>query len=494
MKRLIVFILLLFVSITISSQEKKIKLAIIPFDDTLTLSGELENSGNIAFVSLQNSIKEIERFYLRDQNAIREYLDILIQVQAGIKKPESLKSKSNNLKVDYLIVGTVSKLNNQYEVDVRVIDVKTWIIVHAHGSSSKDLQKAINDIEWYIDKKFNRKYLASRSSGVSEKPAVTVYNFKDYSSKFNIKSYSGAFSEILNSQLGSFQLISTIESKFTKALVEEKVLEMTGVINNDDSDENFFLNGIKYKIIGDVRNFKDFITINYKIINTEDSRVVFCDSKDVKTSKSLRTLAWDISTTVEDVLMNRIGELKINSKPGSAKIYIDEEYMGETPLKISLPKGKHILKLKKSRYKTIQQNIDIKAKQITNANLKLEKINFDFLEKAFMAQKKGDLAKALKYYEKFIEKYNDSQESNVALYQKGHLLLKELQKYNEALIAFQDLVQKCPETMLRSQAYYGIIISYKALGKKKKAKESLQYLIKNYKNSMAAQEAINIKL
>ena len=65
--------------------------------------------------------------------------------------------------------------------------------------------------------------------------------------------YSGAFAEILNSELGSYILISTVERTYTRALVNEKMLEMTGVLENDGSDKNFSLKGIEYKLTGEIR-------------------------------------------------------------------------------------------------------------------------------------------------------------------------------------------------------------------------------------------------
>ncbi|MCD4772243.1 MAG: PEGA domain-containing protein [Bacteroidales bacterium] len=63
-------------------------------------------------------------------------------------------------------------------------------------------------------------------------------------------------------------------------------------------------------------------------------------------------------------------KVTINSEPKGAKLYIDNEYQGETPFTTELSFGKHNVKLSKNEYQDLNQNIEINE-NTNNVNLSL---------------------------------------------------------------------------------------------------------------------------
>ncbi len=286
------------------NDKNKIRIAVAVFDDTLTRASEQENCAESVSKMIEESFQKNEKFYVREQSAIRSYLESLAQVQTGAIKPDAMKGDPASLKIDYLTVGTVSKIDGKYEVDARTVGVDNMLIVHAQGSSSKSLKEAAGEIEWNISEKFNSDYIRERVADNEEKATVTVFNFRDFNEKAGKAGFGGTFAEILNSQMGTFLSIATVERKYSKALINEKILEMAGVIENDESGGSFRDKGIQYKVEGDIRIFTDVICINYKVFDTSDNSLVFMGSKDIASPSGLRPVAWKISNTVEDVLNN----------------------------------------------------------------------------------------------------------------------------------------------------------------------------------------------
>ncbi|NCU27982.1 hypothetical protein EOM86_14895, partial [Candidatus Nomurabacteria bacterium] len=249
---------LLLLPVLLLSQDQtasQIKVAVVSFDDSVTSDSEKEKCGDKAASMIESLFKSIDRFYVRDRNAIQSYISSLEKVQLGAMSPEAMKGDPASLKVDYLTVGTVSKIDGRYEVDARTVSIDNMIIVHSHGAGSASLNDAAGDIEWYIKEKFNQDYIKERQSDDEERPTVTVFRFRDTNDKAGKSGYAGSFAEILNSQLGTFVSISAIERKYSKALINEKILEMAGVIENDDSGKNYKDKGIQFKVEGDIRVF-----------------------------------------------------------------------------------------------------------------------------------------------------------------------------------------------------------------------------------------------
>jgi TolB-like protein len=314
----------------------------------------------------------------------------------------------------------VSKVDGRYEVDTRTVSIDNMIIVQSNGSSSESLNDAIGDIEWYIKEKFNQEYIKDRmSDDDEEKPTVTVFRFKDANDNTGKSGYAGSFAEILNSQLGSFITISTIERKYSKALIDEKILEMAGVIENDDSGKDYKDRGIQFKVDGDIRVFSDMITLNYRIYDTSDNSLVYIGSRDISSSKGLRPAAWSISNSIEDALNNRIGILNITTNPAGADIFISGKNEGKGPGRISVLKGKYVLEVKMDGYIPYKGEIEIHPKKITDITITLKEVPFKLFEKAMDFERRKNWQGAVAAYNEFIKEYGDTKEADSAYYRKA---------------------------------------------------------------------------
>jgi TolA-binding protein/TolB-like protein len=486
---LLISILIPAVLLSQDSDDKKIRIAVAVFDDSLTRAAEQEKTGSSVSTMIESSFKGNDKFYLRERGAIQSYLTALAQVQTGVLGPESMKGDPQALKVDYLTVGTVSKIDGRYEVDARTVGIENMLIVHSHGSSAKSVSEAAKDIEWYIKEKFNRQYIKERESDNEDKATVTVFKFRDFNEQAGKSGYGGTFAEILNSQMGTFISIGAVERKYSKALVNEKALEMMGVVENDESGPKFSDKGIQYKVEGDIRVFADVICINYKMFNTADNSLVFMGSRDISSSSGLRPAAWSISNTIEDVLNNRIGTLKLTSTPDGADIYINGKKEGKTPAQLPVQQGNHKLMVKLDGFVPYKSDIEVQSKKIMDQTIVLKPVPFKIFENAMQFEKKRDWAGAIKAYSDFIKEYDDTVEADSAYYRKGHLEMMYTKNYQDALNTFEALVKRYPDAMIRAEGYYGMMRAYELMGNKQKALEIKQYILANYVETNAAVEA-----
>ncbi len=486
---IIITLILPAVLLSQDNDQKQIRVAVAVFDDTLTKASEQEKSGNVVSAMIEGSFKANDRFYVREKDAIKSYLAALAQVQAGALQPEAMKGDPDSLKVDYLTVGTVSKIDGRYEVDSRTVGIESMNIVHAQGCSAKSIDEAAGEIDWYIKEKFNSNYLKQRESDDTDKATVTVYKFRDANDLAGKAGYGGTFAEILNSQMGTFITITTVERKYSKALINEKILEMAGVIENDESGGSFKNKGIQYKVEGDIRVFPDVICINYKMFNTSDNSIVFMGSRDIASSAGLRPAAWSISSTLEDALNNRLGTLKVTSKPDGAEIFIDGKKEGKSPAPIPVPRGKHSVMIKLDGYVPYKVDVEIESKKVLEQQVELKEVPFKIFQNAMNFERKRDWAGAIAAYAEFIKAYDDTKEADGAYYRKGHLEMMYMKNNQEALNTFDALVKRYPDAIMRAEGYYGMMRAYEFMGNLPKASQIRQYILTNYGETNAAEEA-----
>lgn len=479
--------ILFFASLCLFSQQSKIRLAVSGFNDCITRETESLKSGNFLTAGIEKLYKAAVDFQVRESGSIQKYLDNLKSVQLGLTDDLLIKGKADSLLVDYLVFGTVSSIDGQYNVDARIVNIDSWKIVKSYGLTSVNLDDAVENIRFSLVENFNQAFIADREGLMNDSPTVAVFMFKDENPAAMKTKYSAVFSEMLNSVLGSFQMINTIERTYTKTLIQEKVLEMVGVTENSSVGRKDVMD-IQYMLTGGFRVFKDVITINYKLEKISNGQVIYMGTRDISSSSSLRRVCEAISNTIEDVLANRIGTLKLDSNPVEANVYIDDELMGKTPLLIPVARGNHSLTVKMDGYETYKSSITIEPQSILDKKIKLEALSRQLLNDAFSLERKGNIEGAIKLYDEFIARYGEAIEVNEALYRKGHLLIS-LKRYSDAVATFDSLVKKYPDALMRAEAYFGLAKSYYLMGDLEKARLTKNFLLERFGETYTAEEA-----
>jgi TolB-like protein len=102
---------------------------------------------------------ESRRFALIEREQIEKIFKEKKFTQTGEVDAETARELGKILGVDYLLIGSVSKLDQTFEIDARIVDVQTGKIeVASHGSSSSAtrLRAAVHDIINDLNRKFTR--------------------------------------------------------------------------------------------------------------------------------------------------------------------------------------------------------------------------------------------------------------------------------------------------------------------------------------------------
>ncbi len=93
-----------------------------------------------------------------------------------------------------------------------------------------------------------------------------------------------------------------------------------------------------------------------------------------KDKKSFNYTLQKIAAPIEN------GILKVFSTPENAAAYINGKFKGNTPLTLSLKKGKYKIVLKKEGYKSFSESIVMEAGKEKDINVQLEKIQYGYLK------------------------------------------------------------------------------------------------------------------
>ncbi len=489
-RKLIAFIIIAVfaASYTAYSQSQGIRVAVARFNDSLTRETESQNAGASLSSALEREYAAAGQFQLRPSGAIAGYLDNLRRVQLGLSDDIAIRGKSKDLRVDYLVVGTVTRLGDSYNVDTRIVNVDTWKILKSHGVTCASAGDAVPGTVFALVKHFDASYLKDREDDSMELPTVAVFGFRDENPAAMRTRFSTVFTEMFNSVLGSFRLVDTVERTYTKTLMDEKVLEMVGVLENEGVRKNRDVMNIQYRLVGGFRVFRDVTTVNYRIENMSTGRTVFMGSRDIGSSAALRPVCEAISIQVEDALHNRIGTLKLDSDPAGADVLIDDEPAGKAPLIAPISGGTHSVVVKMEGYETQTISLQAEARSVIERKVKLEKVSLKLMNDALVFERRGRYADALRCYNDFLAKYGDTVNAEQALYRKGHLELVYMKNPAQSVRTFETLAGRYPGAEIRAEAYYGIVKAHAAAGNREKALHIRDYMVRHYGDTIAAEE------
>jgi TolB-like protein len=469
------------------SQAKAIKIAVASFE-LLTAEADAEKPGENAAQLIEANLGSLSQFQLRKSGEVEGYIKKLELAQAGAGNPDELRGVGETLKINYIAVGSISRFGALYQVDVRTVNVDDWSIVHSSGIDSYTIDSACRYVNKDIQITFTGGELEGKEKEGADKATVTVFKFDDANVMAQGAGYGGAFAEMLNSELGALRKLQVIERTHSKALINEKALEMAGVIENNDADGYLKVRGIAYRLTGGIRVFKDVTCIAYELLSTEGGVPVFMGYTEIVSLDGMRPVARHIARNVEDSLNNKIGTLRLTADPAGSEVSIDGLPAGTAPVITFLPKGAHQVKVTSRGYETAVRDMAIEPKQVNTLDIKLERLSRKLLDEALLLERMNNWEAAVAKYQEFIDRYNDTDEANEAWYRKGHVLQNYMAKYTEALAAFEALIKRYPDAMTRAEAWFGLAKTYTAMGNPAKAKEALMVLVEKFPDSFAAEE------
>lgn len=470
------------------AQDETVRFAVSPFV-SLTEDAEKENAGPAASSQIEKMMGTKKWYELRHSGEIESFFEKLEYAQAGGGNEEEVAALGKTLMIQYLTVGSVSKIDSYYEIDSRSVDINTWNIVHSAGCSSADLDLGCGFINKEMDITLTKEDVDKRIAKLKDSPTMAVYRFNDSNDLAQDAGYAGVFAEVLNSELGARPDLAVMERTHLKAVIDAKQLEMCGIDPNDDSGNYFAVRGITYKFEGDIRVFPDVISIGYKVRNSADGRQIYMGYSEIGSSRGMRFLARKISQDVDDSINNRIGTVTIKTVPAGASVFVDNALTGKSPVIVSLTAGTHPVRIAMSGYQTVSKDITTQASKVTEETITMQTVSLALFVDAFNLERSKKWEDAVSRYDEFIKTYNDTEEANQAYYRKGHIQLLYLNDRDSAIKTFEELIARYPDSMTRAEAYFGMARAYKGMGQNDMLAQTLAILRDKFPNEIATEEA-----
>lgn len=122
--------------IHVAPQDKTLRVAVIDFPDLLNIMSDL---GRYIANRLTTRLAQSEKFFVVERQRLGQLLSELKFSMTDLVDPEKAKQLGQIVGVEAIVVGTVSDLGNQVDLDARVIEIDTSrMLVSVATTISKD--------------------------------------------------------------------------------------------------------------------------------------------------------------------------------------------------------------------------------------------------------------------------------------------------------------------------------------------------------------------
>lgn len=464
--------------------------------DIQVKSGKLDREKLSIF--LESELQKTKTAQIIDRSSMKPLLNLLELCQKGISKCDESEIPELR-KVDTIIFSEIQEQNGNFILNVRGVREKTWTVFYSNSFEGNKPETLLEDAVSELSLKF--KLLASGEEKLDDsgeldgKYRLAILPVTMGNEEAQKLESGSIIDSILVSAIQKKGKFVIVENSRIKDLLNEK--KITGMGFNSKPELEFESRGATHILLPKLKVYDGVYSLSYQIINVKSGNPIITDIIEWTEQKEIISTANAISESVEKEVFSNSGRLTIKScNVDRVMIQIEDkqkntppEDAGFCPLVMeSIPAGEYTLYFKNEERDTLVMDISIKIGQTTRLDaVQLPPIDMNLFYEANGLEPLGKYQEAMEKYREFYKKYPNHRMAGLAMYREGFILQVYLNRGEEGQRVLEDLIKRKPDAEIRSEAYFGMAIGYKKMGKEDPSIEIMNMLIQEYPASAAAE-------
>lgn len=308
--------------------------------------------------------------------------------------------------------------------------------------------------------------------------------------------------------------LRSLDSMLMHALSKRAVFDLVDTKSNDIiAGENMlavagFAPGAMAPIAGDythyvtatIAAYDDTRVLSYQVISSKTRTAVISDIKEWTVGQNPEKALDEVAETTENDVMKVLGKVEILScDPVDAVVTFEFKDPSQakkvnhckSPLLIEdIPAGDYTVYFTHEERNTLTKAITVKAVETLKlGKIVLPDIDMSLFQQASAAEGGGKYADANSLYSQFYTKYPKHRMASYAMYREGYVTQLRLKKVADGRKILETVIARQPDAEIRSEAYVGMALGYKAEGDGEKANGIFRMLTDQYAGTTAAEFA-----
>jgi len=206
-------------------------------------------------------------------------------------------------------------------------------------------------------------------------PRIAVLTFADTNASAKREQYGEAISGMLMTELINGKVFQVIERSEIERIMNEMRFQISGAVDASTAKQLGVLLGVDILVFGSVAKFDPLVETDIRLIDTQSGQALLAENASSRSGMELRSMVQTLARKIEQRYLGRlIGEVKINSSPANATVYIDGIMEGKTPVTKNLSNGPHKIRVALQNYDIWEKTIVVsKERDAVNVNLQISK-------------------------------------------------------------------------------------------------------------------------
>lgn len=201
------------------------------------------------------------------------------------------------------------------------------------------------------------------SQTTAPKPRVAVLNFKNMSGKTSYDFLSSTIAESITTRLKKTDRLQVLERSRLSDILEEQNLSLSGIAETPESAKQ--VGGILQAdilILGSFSVIGDRIEVNARAVSVNSGEVDYSAKASETMGEALFDKINELAATLElELSAAESGYITVDSTPRKARVLIDGEPVGMTPLvKCKVEAGEHRVTLQHEGFELVEKTVSIR--------------------------------------------------------------------------------------------------------------------------------------
>ena len=441
----------------------------------------------------QSQIQTDKSLTVRDRLAVKNIITQQEKCAAGMRDCPELSGMVKTL--DVYVTGEAVTLGAQKQIILRAVKTGDQKIAALAVGNGTTLEKSIEEAAAELKNKMAS--VKAADAGASDKWKLAVQPVRAANEQAQKLPELAGLDSMLMNALAKRAAFDLVEIKSDDIVEAEKMLTLQGfapgALAPAGSDYTHF-------VTATIKVYDEWRTLAYQVISKKTGTAVISDTIEWSVNQGPLKALDEIAEKAESDVMKVLGKLEIaGCDPRDAVLTFEfkdntrapEAIQCKTPLLIEdIPAGEYTLVFKHEERNTLTQTISIKPKETLKlGKIMLPDIDMTLFKEASQAEGSGKYADANSLYSQFYTKYPRHRMASYAMYREGYVTQLRLRKVADGRKILENVIARKPDAEIRSEAYVGMALGYKAEGDAAKASGIFQMLTEQYAGTTAAEFA-----
>jgi len=460
------------------------------FDIRGDVAGEGAKLADLA----QSEIQAEKSLTMRDRLSVKSMIAQQEKCAGGYKDCPELSGMMKTL--DLYVTGEAISLSAQKQIVLRAVktgDQKIAALAVGNGDTlEKSLEAAAKDLR--------KKMAAVKDSdaGAAGRWKLAVERVRPANAQAQKLPELAGLDSMLLGALSKRAVFDLVETKSDDIVEAEKLLSMQGFAPGALIPAG---GDFTHYVTATIKVYDEARVLSYQVISAKTRTAVISDVIEWTANQNVNEALDAIAEKTENDVQKVLGKLEISGcDPADAVLTFEfkdktraaESIQCKSPFLLieDIPAGEYTLLFKHEDRNTLTKSITIKpVETLKLGKIQLPDIDMTLFKDASSAEGSGKYAEANSLYNQFYSKYPKHRMASYAMYREGYVTQLRLKKVADGRKILENVIARQPDAEIRSEAYVGMALGYRAEGDAEKSNGIFRMLTDQYAGTTAAEFA-----